>query len=152
MASFSAGANGALIATSLPPQKTAVAQKVQGGIIEAATSKSTASRAAQIDEYKSLGAGQKGGGANIPASILPTANSMPGVSHENTLKSVIDNHNQLKAGAVYDKLGSAQPKLVGGRVKRRRSTKKHGRRSKRTHRRRGRRSSRLSRRGRRVIR
>ena len=146
MASFSAASNGALVAKSLPPQKTAVAQNVQGGIIEAATSKSTASRAAQINEYKSLGAGQKGGGANVPASILPTANSVPGVSHENTLKSVIDNHNQLKASAVYDKLGSAQPKLVGGRVKRRRSTKKNGRKHKRTHRRRVGRNSRVSRR------
>lgn len=159
MASFTAGPNGALVATSLPPQKTSAIQNVEGGVLEASTQKSTASRAAQIQEYKSLGAGQKGGrrkyrggaAANVPPSVLPTANSVPGVSHESVTKNGIDVLNKINAGAVYDKLSSAQPKLVGGRSKKRRSTRKNGRKHKRTHRRRSRRHSRVSRRSRRAI-
>ena len=159
MASFTAGPNGALIATSLPPQKTAAIQNVEGGVLEAASQKTLASRASQIHEFKSLGAGQKGGrrkhrggaAANVPPSVLPTANSIPGVSHENVTKNSIDVFNKITAGAAYDKLSSAQPKLVGGRSKKRRSTKKNGRKHKRTHRRRSRRHSRVSRRSRRTI-
>ena len=153
MASFSAGKDGALIATTLPPQKVPAVQNVQGGILNAATAKTVASRAAAAAEYKNLGGGQKGGrrkmkggAANVPPSTLPTANSVPGVNHTNIMKQMIDNHNQLTASASYDKLGSAQPKLLGGYVKRRRSTKKHGRRRVRTSRRRSRRNSTVRRR------
>lgn len=160
MASFTAGKDGALIASSLPPQKTAAVQNVTGGIIEAATQKSVASRAAQIQEYKTLGAGQKGGrrrkyrggaSANVPPSVLPSAGSIPGVSPDNVTKNSIDVFNKIKAGGVYDKLSSAQPKLVGGRSKKRRSTKKNGRKHKRTHRRRRRSHSRISRRSSRTL-
>lgn len=161
MASFSAGPDGGLIATSGPTPYVPKAQNVEGGLINAATAKTVESHKQAAAAYKSLGAGQKGGRrrkmrggsepANVPPSILPTANSMPGVSHENTLKSLVDNHNQLKASAVYDKLGSAPPKLVGGRIKRTRKTKKHGRRSKRNHLGRRRSRSRVSRRRRRNL-
>ena len=159
MASFSAGTNGALVATTLPPQKVPAVQNVEGGIINAATAKTGASRAAAAAEYKNLGAGQKGGrrrmrggAANVPASTLPTANSVPGVSHEGVMQKVIDNHNRITAGAVYDKLSNTQPMLVGGSVKRRRKTKKHGRKHNRNNRRRSRRHSRVRSRSRRSVR
>jgi hypothetical protein len=160
MASFSAGPNGALVATGLPPQKTPAVQNAEGGIIGAATAKSVTSRQEAADAYKNLGGGQKGasrkmrGGsapAHVPPSTLPTAGSIPGVSHEAVMQKIINNHNQLKADAAYDGLSNARPKLIGGRVKRRRSTKKHGRRRNGTRRRRSRRHSRIRRRSRRTI-
>lgn len=161
MASFSAGPDGALIATSGPAPYVPKAQNVEGGLINAATAKTVESHKQAAAAYKSLGAGQKGGRrrkmrggstpANVPPSILPTANSIPGVSHEGTLKSIVDTHNQLKTSAVYDKLSGSAPKLVGGRIKRSRKTKKHGRRSKRNHLGRRRSRSRVSRRRRRNL-
>jgi len=158
MSSFSAGPNGQLTATTLPPQKTPAVQAVEGGILNAATAKSVASNAKTAEIYKSLGAGQKGGkrkyrggGGNVPASPLPTAGSIPGVSHQSVMQKIINNHNDIVTAGVYDKLGSAQPKLIGGSVKRRRSTKKHGRKRNRTHRRRSRRNSRIRHRSRRTI-
>jgi len=156
MASFSARADGALIATTLPPQKTVSAQNVEGGLINAASAKTVESHKQAAAAYKSLGAGQKGGKrrkmrggsepANVPPSILPTANSIGGVSHSGVMKHIVDTHNQLKASGVYDKLSGSAPKLVGGRIKRSRKTKKHGRRSKRNHMGRRRSRSRISRR------
>jgi hypothetical protein len=153
MASFTAGANGALIATGLPPQKVPAVQNVEGGIIGAATAKTVISRQEAANAYKNLGAGQKGGSApaNVPPSALPTAGSIPGVSHEGVMQKIINNHNQLTADAAYDGLSRSQPKLVGGRVKRRRSTKKHGRRRNGTRRRRSKRNSRIRRRSRRTV-
>jgi len=159
MASFSAGPNGALIATSLPPQKTPAVQEVEGGILNAATAKSVQSNAKTAEIYKTLGAGQKGGkrkhrggGANVPPSPLPTASSIPGVSPQSVTEKIINNHNQLTANASYDKLAHAAPRVVGGSVKRRRSTKRHGRKRHRTHRRRSRRHSRIRGRSRRSVR
>jgi hypothetical protein len=161
MASFSAGPDGGLVAKSGPAPYVPKAQNVQGGLINAATAKTVQSHQEAAAAYKNLGAGQKGGRrrkmrggstpANVPASTLPTTHSMPGVSHESTLKSLVDNHNQLKASAVYDKLGSAPPKMIGGRKKRSRKTKKHGRRSKRNNMGRSRSRSRVSRRSRRTL-
>lgn len=160
MASFSAGANGALIATGLPPQKAPAIQNVEGGIIGAATAKSVTSRQEAADAYKNLGGGQKGGRrkmrggstpANVPPSSLPSSGSIPGISHEGVMQKIINNHNQLKADGAYDGLSRAQPKLIGGRVKRRRSTKKHGRRRNGTRRRRSKRNSNSRRRSRRAL-
>ena len=159
MSSFSAGPNGQLTATTLPPQKTPAVQDVEGGILNAATAKSVASNAKTAEIYKSLGAGQKGGkrkyrggAGNVPASPLPTAGSIPGVSHQSVMQKIINNHNDIVTAGSYDKLANAPPiKLGGQRVKRRRSTKKHGRRHNGTRRRRSRRNSRICRRSRRTI-
>lgn len=158
MASFTAGPDGGLIAKSPPAQYTPPVQNVTGGIIEAATAKTGTSRAEAAAAFKNLGGGQKGGrrrrmkggstAAHVPPTNLPSANSIPGVSHEGVMKAGVDILNQTRASASYDGLRGAAPKLVGGRVKRRRSTKKNGRRNKRTHRRRIRRNSRVSRRNR----
>lgn len=158
MASFTAGPGGAMIATSAPAQYVPAVQNVTGGIIEASTAKTSASRAEAAAAFKNLGGGQKGGRrrrmkggstpAHVPPTNLPSAGSIPGVSHEGVMKSGVDTLNQIKASASYDGLRGAGPKLVGGRVKRRRSTKKNGRKHKRTHRRRVRRNSRVSRRNR----
>lgn len=161
MASFTAGPDGGLIATSGPPLHVPAAQNVTGGIIEAATAKTGASRAEAAAAFKNLGGGQKGGRrrrmkggstpANVPPTNLPSANSIPGVSHEGVMKSGVDTLNQIKASASYDGLRGSGPKLVGGRKKRSRKTKKNGRKHKRTHRRRVGRNSRVSRRNRRSL-
>ena len=95
----------------------------------------------------------KGGStpANVPPTNLPSANSIPGVSHEDVMKSSVDTLNQIKASASYDGLRGSAAKLVGGRKKRSRKTKKNGRKHKRTHRRRIGRNSRVSRRNRRSV-
>ena len=160
MASFTAGPDGGLVATSPPAQYVPAAQNVTGGIIEAATAKTGASRAEAAAAFKNLGGGQKGGRrrmrggstpANVPPATLPSAGSIPGVSHEKVMEDSVNALNQIKAGAAYDGLRGAQPKLVGGRKKRSRKTKKNVRNRKRTHRRRVRRSSRVSRRNRRSL-
>ena len=158
MASFTAGPDGAMIAKSPPAQYTPPTQSVTGGIIEAATAKTGTSRAEAAAAFKNLGGGQKGGrrrklkggstAAHVPPTNLPSAGSIPGVSHEGVMKAGVDTLNQIKASASYDGLRGSGPKLVGGRVKRRRSTKRNGRKHKRTHRRRVRRNSRVSRRNR----
>jgi len=160
MASFTAGPGGAMIATSAPAQYIPQAQNVTGGIIEAATAKTGTSRAEAAAAFKNLGGGQKGGRrrmkggstpANVPPTNLPSANSIPGVSHEGVMKSSVDTLNQIKASASYDGLRGSAPKLVGGRKKRSRKTKRNGRKHKRTHRRRVRGNSRVSRRNRRSL-
>ena len=156
MASFTAGPDGAMIATSGPPLHVPAAQSVTGGIIEAATAKTGTSRAEAAAAFKNLGGGQKGGrrrrmkggSVNVPPTNLPSANSIPGVSHEGVMKSGVDTLNQIKASASYDGLRGSAAKLVGGRKKRSRKTKKNGRKHKRTHRRRVGRNSRVSRRNR----
>ena len=137
-------------------------QNVTGSFIGAATDATMKSSATNVAAMQSLGAGQKGssrrrtkrklrGGANmnVPVSFIPTANSIPGVSHEAVHIKGVDNLNQLRASAAYDKLANAQPYQLGGfrlddaeelypgsgtqvDTKRRRKTKKHGRRSNRS--------------------
>jgi hypothetical protein len=124
-----------------PALHTPPVQNQEGSAIEAAARRTMASNAAQIAAFKSLGAGQKGGrrkfrgGANLNASIpfLPTANSIPGVSHEQNHLDGVNNLNQLRASAVGDKLSQAAPYQAGGKRTRR---KANGRGHKRTHRRR----------------
>jgi len=115
-------------------------QKIEGSAIEAAAQRTTASNAAQVAAFKSLGGGQKGGrkyrgGANLNASIpfLPSANSIPGVSHEDVHLAGVNNLNQLRASAAGDHLSKAAPYQRGGKRTRR---KANGRGHKRTHRRR----------------
>lgn len=133
-------------------------QNVTGSFIGAATDATMKSNATNIAAMQNLGAGQKGssrrklrGGANmnVAASFIPTANSIPGVSHETVHIKGVDALNQLRASAAYDKLANAQPYQLGGfrlddaeelypgsgtqvDTKRRRKTKKHGRRSNRS--------------------
>lgn len=64
---------------------------------------------------------------------LPTANSMPGVSADNTHVKIVDYNNQFAANAVGDKLAKAPPMILGG--KRRTRKAKNGHRRHRTHRR-----------------
>jgi hypothetical protein len=150
-------------------------QNVEGGILKAATTSTLASQAANVAAVKGLGAGQKGGrrtrkrrrfrggGANVVPLEIPTANSIPGVDPVRNQIAGIDALNQLRTGAMYDKLANAAPYKVGGfrmrkeaeelggRRKHRRKTKKHGRRSSRNHRRSHRKSSHRVRGTRRVV-
>lgn len=168
MASYTTTSNGQVILTSGPPLVIPSTQNVQGGLVEAASAKTLASQAAAAQQYKNLGAGQKGagrrkkkrGGAqnlNMVPLGLPTANSVPGVNADDVFKASVDLKNQIAADKSYDHLVGTTPIKVGGFVirgaedlypgsgtqadtKRRRKVK-HGRRSKRTRRRGNRKSS-----------
>jgi len=139
------------------PLHTPKAQNIEGSAIEAASQRTMASNAAQAAAFKSLGGGQKGGrmrggaptlNASIP--FLPSANSIPGVSHEDVHLNNVNNLNQIRASATGDKLSNAAPYKVGGKRTRR---KANGRGNKRTHSRRNNKSSANHRgRGRRVLR
>jgi hypothetical protein len=142
-------------------------QQVSGSLIEAAASKTLASNAAAAEAAQKLGAGQKGagrrrrrrshkvkkGGAQtMNASIpnLPTANSIPGVSHVQNHLDAVDHLNDIKAGAMFDSTLNAAPVNVGGRRKRSRKAK-NGRRHNRTHRRGNSKSTHRHRRSRRAV-
>ena len=144
-------ANGQIIPGPVTAQ-IPLAQKVQGSLIDAASSKTVSSMQASAAASKALGAGQKGsgrtkrrrrkGGAapinmNVPRSILPSGNSVPGVDATAIHKNATDLHNQLIADSAGDKLANAQAMQLGGRKKSktRRVKKHHGRRSYRTYRR-----------------
>lgn len=143
-----------------PALVTAKPQMVTGGILNAAADVTAKSREAQIETAQKMGAGQKGagrrrktkrGGAenlNAPASLLPTASSVPGVDPTKTHTDLIDHLNAIKSAAVGDKLQNAAPyypaKSGGKRTKRK---AKHGRRHSRTHRRGHNKSTRRHRRG-----
>jgi hypothetical protein len=128
------------------PLHTPPTQRIEGSAIEAAAQKTMATTAAGAAAYKNLGGGQKGGrryrgGApSLNASIpnLPTANSIPGVSHEQTHLDAVNNLNQLRASAAGDHLSKAAPYKVGGKRTRR---KANGRGNKRSHSRRNNKSS-----------
>lgn len=176
MASYTTAANGQVILTSGAPLVIPQTQNVQGGLIEAASAKSLASQAAAATHYQNMGAGQKGagrrrsrkakhkgkrksrkakrGGAqslNMVPLGLPTANSVPGVNHDDVFKGSVDLKNQIAADKSYDHLRGATPIKIGGfrfrdaeelypgsgsqEDTKGRSKVKHGRHSKRTHRR-----------------
>jgi hypothetical protein len=141
-------------------------QDLQGSALEAASTKTIASNAALAATSKAMGAGQKGssrrrkyrGGAenmNAHAVNLPEAGTIKGVSAMQNHLTNVNNLNQIRASAIYDKLGNAQPydptPAKGGKRTKRKHTQKHGRRNNRTHRRRNRKSSSRSRRSRRSL-
>lgn len=130
------------------PMKTLPTQHVEGGILNAAASKTIESNAKQVEAAKHLGAGQKGsgrrklrrGGAtnlNVPSSNLPSAGTIHGIGDPTDMsKNNMDTLNAIRAASAGDKLANAAPyypaKSGGKRTKRK---SKHGRRSNRTHRR-----------------
>jgi hypothetical protein len=147
-----------------PALVTAKQQSVEGGILNAAAGKTIDSNIKQAEVAAKMGAGQKGagrrrktkrGGAqnlNAPASLLPSAGSIPGVDPTDTHIKMIDNLNAIRSAAAGDKLSNAAPyypaKTGGKRTKRK---SKHGRRHPRTHRRGHHKSSRGHRRSRRNV-
>ena len=162
MATFITGPDGQKVASEGPPLQLGHTQNITGGILEAASSKTIASQQLQSDAARNLGAGQKGagrrrtlrkskskrgkpkqgkpslwrGGAspnlNVNIVELPTANSIPGVSHETNHINAVDNLNQLRANSLYDGLVNETPRMVGGKNK---GKAKNGSRHNRTHRR-----------------
>ena len=152
--------NGQIIPAEVP-MKTQPAQVVQGGILNAAADKTIAANAHQAEVAAKMGAGQKGGkrrktkrgGAtlNAPASLLPTASSIPGVDPTDISIRHINSLNAIRAAAAGDKLANAAPyypaKTGGKRTKR----KANGRRHNRTHRRGNRKHSNGGRRSRRNV-
>lgn len=147
------------------PMYTPPNQTVPGGPLNAAADKTIQATQKQAEVAAKMGAGQKGsgrrrrtkkrGGAanlNAPASLLPTAGSIPGVDPTNTHIRAVDTYNKIVADAAGDKLSNAAPyypaKSGGKRTKRK---AKHGRGHNRTHRRGNRKSSHGGRRGRRNV-
>ena len=152
---------GKIIITAPPPNHPGFVQNITGGLIDAASAKTSASIAEQASHAKAFGVNMRGSGrrrfmmkggqqdANIP--MLPEAHSIPGVSHTSVHMNAMNTLNQLKADGAYDNLLNATPAKVGGfrfrgeeqekmgGRKRSRKVKKHGRPSKR---RSGRRNSR----------
>jgi len=141
----------------MPALHPGFVQNVDGGVLHAATVKTLAANAANVQAVKNLGGGQKGGrrtrrrrfrggGNNVVPLEIPTANSIPGVDATKNQTAGVDALNHLRVGAMYDKLAHAAPYKVGGmrlradseqlagRRKHRRKTKKHGRRHSRHHR------------------
>ncbi len=141
MATYQAGNNGRIIATSLPLSTSGFTQSMTGSPIDAAAAKTMSNQAAQAEAMKALGAGQKGAsrrrrrrGGSTAIPKIPEAGTIPGVSHATNHVNAINNLNQLRASAVYDGLVNAPPVQLGGK-KRSRKSKKNGRRRNRTHRR-----------------
>lgn len=156
MATFTTGPDGQMVVSQGPPLHLGYTQNnVAGGILEAASSKTVTSQAAQAEAAQHLGAGQKGagrksrrkskkrrssrkkkGGAapnmNVSLTELPTANSIPGVSHETNHINAVNNLNQIRADSSYDSLLNATPRQVAGKRSRK---AKNGSRHNRTHRR-----------------
>jgi len=148
-------------------------QDLQGSALEAASTKTIASNASLAATAKAMGAGQKGssrkrslklkrklkrGGAtnmNAQAVNLPEAGTIKGVSAMQNHLTNVDNLNQVRFSAVYDKASSLPAydptPAKGGKRTKRKHTQKHGRRSNRTHRGRNRKSSSHSRRSRRSV-
>jgi hypothetical protein len=146
-------------------------QDLQGSALEAASTKTIASNAALAATAKAMGAGQKGssrkrsrnhrvkkGGASTlqaNAVNIPEAGTIRGVSAMKNHLMNVDNLNQIRADAAYDKLGNSQPydptPAKGGRRTKRKHTQRHGRRDNRTNRRRYRKSFTHSRRSRRSL-
>ena len=138
-------------------------QEIGGSALQAASEKTLASNAALAATAKHMGAGQKGagkrkqrGGQNLNAHlpIIPEGGSIKGVSSANNHLANVDNLNQIRAGAMYDKLHSEtpyDPPKIGGRRTKRKRKAKNGRSNKRTNRRRSRKSSSHRRRSRRTV-
>ena len=157
--------SGKIIVTAPPPNHPGFMQNITGGLIDAASAKTTSSIAAQAAHAKGFGVTMRGSGrrrrtvkrggadANIP--MLPEAHSIPGVSHASVHMNTMNTLNQLKADSAYDSLLNATPAKVGGfRLRGEeqekmggRKGKKHGRPSKRrSHRRHSRRNAHRTRR------
>lgn len=137
---------GQIVATGLPPQHTGFTQNIEGGLLEAASAKTSSSISAQATQAKGLGVTMRGssrkfkfmkGGNPAKIPIVPEAHSIPGVSADKTHLALVDGLNDLKTARVYDGLVNSQPYKVGGK-------RKHGRSHKRTNRRRHRVNTRRS--------
>ena len=146
------GGDGRIIFNDGPPLHLGFKQTgIAGGPINAASQNTINSINQQAAAARALGAGQKGssrrrkyrkrGGAqnlNVNAPSIPTANSIPGVSFENTHIGGVNNLNNARYAGMYDNLINAAPIQLKGAARKRRGKSKrktHGRRSKRTHRR-----------------
>lgn len=147
------GSDGRILINEGPELHTGFKQTgVAGGPINAASAKTISSLSQHAATASALGAGQKGssrrhrkrrhrgGAVNLNANVpdIPTANSIPGVSHVDTHINSVNNLNSARYAGVYDKLINAPPIQVKGGTKKRRNKskkRKNGRRSKRTHRR-----------------
>lgn len=124
-------ASGQIVATGLPLQNTGHVQNLEGGLINHAVAKTAASIHAQAAHAKAggvtmRGSGRKRGGADAHVPIVPEGGTIPGVSFAGNHANLLNIHNQLNSGKVYDGLTNTQPYKVSG-GKRRSKTKRHGR-------------------------
>jgi hypothetical protein len=120
--------------------------KHEGSMLDAAAKETLEANKLAAKTYKEMGAGQKGGAYELSVPEVPEKGTIKGISFANNYKNSLDILNQARTNAMYDGLGRAPARQVGGK-KRRRTKRRYGRRSNRTHRRKHGRNSR-SRRGR----
>ena len=139
-------------------------QAIQGSALEAASTKTLASNASLADTARNMGAGQKGsgrrkmrGGAtpnlNAHLPVLPEGGTIKGVSAANNHLANVNNLNQLKTGAMYDKQMNAAPydPQGGGRRTKKHRKARNGSSHNRRHRRRSTKSHSTHRRKRNVL-
>ena len=139
-------------------------QEIEGGPLEAASAKTITGNARLAETARNMGAGQKGsgrrkmrGGAtpnlNAHPPNLPEANTIKGVSAANNHLTNVNNLNQLKTGAMYDKQMNAAPydPQGGGRRTKKHRKARNGSSHNRRHRRRSAKSHSTHRRKRNVL-
>ncbi len=166
--------SGKIIITAPPPNHPGFMQNITGGLIDAASSKTSTSIAEQASHAKAFGVNMRGsgrkrrftmkGGQDAMIPTIPEAHSIPGISHTSVHMNAMNTLNQLKADGAYDNLLNATPYKTGGfrfrgedqakmgGQKRTHKGKKHGRPSKRrSHRRHSRRNAHRTRRGHRTL-
>jgi hypothetical protein len=121
--------NGQHVVTALGPQHLGHTQNLEGGLIQHAATKTANSIRTQAGHAAKAGVTMRGssrrfkGGAEIQVPSTPEGGTIPGVSFKNNHVSLVNGLNKINTGALYDKMGSAQPyaaNFKGG--KRRRKT------------------------------
>ena len=118
--------NGQVVVTGLGPQSVGTPQNIQGGLINYAAAKTAGSIRAQAAHAVKAGvtmrgSGRRRGGAIMHSPVVPEGGTIPGVSFAGNHQALLNNLNQMKADASYDKLAGTQPYKVSG-GKRRRKT------------------------------
>jgi len=130
--------SGQMIATAPPPLHKDPIQKLAGSAVDMGVAKTGAALATQVKAGQQMGIGMKGGrrkrrtkktkkgkkkqtrrkrrtykgGSNMALAEIPEGGTMPGVSHAKNHLAAGNNLNQIRAGAVYDKMIGVTPYTV----------------------------------------
>ena len=114
---------GKMIASGLPPLHNGFTQNITGGLIDHGASKTAGSIKQQAIHAMKSGVTMRGGSLmKIQHGSTIEGNTIKGVSSVGNTSNLLTHLNNLKAGSVYDGLGSATPSKISGGRKRRRKT------------------------------
>lgn len=128
---------GQYVASALPPQHPGFKSNISGGLLEHGAQKTSASIKAQSSHALKSGATMRGSGRMRGGGLTEyhpgpsvEGRTVPGVSAGANTGKLLAGLNGLKAGAVYDGMGTATAHRVtlGGRKRR---SKTNGRRKRR---------------------